>query len=216
MKFTEILKELRENRDQNMSQAARELKVKYTTYVGWASGKREPDLESLTRIANHYGVTLDYLVSGGAEDGGGAYYTQIEQPRDSFDSEAAPFVRRTAGMVCVPLLGGGPEEVFISPQMASQGRHFAIRVTDGEMERAGIGKGDVLIVRETDLPESGTVAVLEEDGRYIALRCHRFEAGTLYAPEAGNRGRECIYVPNKGISPGHRFMGRAVECRRSL
>ena len=56
------LKELREERGFNMSEAARFLKQKYTTYVNHEKGNREPNSEDLKAYANAYGVSIDYLL----------------------------------------------------------------------------------------------------------------------------------------------------------
>ena len=56
------LKELREEKGFNMSEMAKELGLAYTTYIGYEKGEREPNSERLKELANHFGVTVDYLV----------------------------------------------------------------------------------------------------------------------------------------------------------
>ena len=56
------LKELRDLRGWNMKKAAKELEIPYTTYVGYEKGDRGMDSEVLKRLANFYGVTVDYLL----------------------------------------------------------------------------------------------------------------------------------------------------------
>ena len=56
------LKELRDLRGWNMKKAAQELEIPYTTYVGYEKGERGMDSEVLLRLANFYGVTVDYLI----------------------------------------------------------------------------------------------------------------------------------------------------------
>lgn len=45
-----------------MRQVAEKLKIPYTTYVNYEKGLREPNSEMLIKIANYYGVTIDYLL----------------------------------------------------------------------------------------------------------------------------------------------------------
>ena len=64
------LKELREYRNQSISQAAEFIGVSRKMYINWTSGKAAgvgqiystPSLEYLIKIANAYHVTLDYLL----------------------------------------------------------------------------------------------------------------------------------------------------------
>ena len=45
-----------------MAEAARDLEIPYTTYVGYEKGDREPNSEMLIKISNYYGVSVDYLI----------------------------------------------------------------------------------------------------------------------------------------------------------
>lgn len=56
------LKELREERKWNMTEAAKFLNQKYTTYVNHEKGYREPNSDDLVLYAKKYGVSIDYLV----------------------------------------------------------------------------------------------------------------------------------------------------------
>ncbi len=58
MKFSERLRELRRQRTQK--EMAELLGVKPNNYNGWENGK-EPNVETMIKIANFHGVTLDYL-----------------------------------------------------------------------------------------------------------------------------------------------------------
>lgn len=56
------LKELREQRKISQNQLAKELNLNTVTYNNWETGKREPNIETLIKLADFYNVTLDYLV----------------------------------------------------------------------------------------------------------------------------------------------------------
>lgn len=45
-----------------MKQAAESLELPYTTYVNYEKGVREPNSETLIRIADFYNVSTDYLM----------------------------------------------------------------------------------------------------------------------------------------------------------
>lgn len=54
--------ELRQKRDVSMMQAAKELNIPYTTYVNYEKGDREPNSEMLIKLADYFGVSVDYLI----------------------------------------------------------------------------------------------------------------------------------------------------------
>ena len=56
------LKELRLLLGWNMKKAAQELGIPYTTYIGYEKGEREPNSEMLIKLADFYGVSIDYLI----------------------------------------------------------------------------------------------------------------------------------------------------------
>ncbi|MEG0941869.1 MAG: helix-turn-helix transcriptional regulator [Oscillospiraceae bacterium] len=56
------MKELREDRSLSMKAAALRLELPYTTYVNYEKGYREPNSETLIKIADFFHVTVDYLI----------------------------------------------------------------------------------------------------------------------------------------------------------
>ena len=55
------LRELREKKNLTQTALAKDLKVSNTTISNWEAGYRQPDLDSLIRLANYFDVSLDYL-----------------------------------------------------------------------------------------------------------------------------------------------------------
>lgn len=56
------LKELREAAGYSQYSFAREFGVAQSTVGGWEAGKREPNFETIQRIADFFGVSVDYLL----------------------------------------------------------------------------------------------------------------------------------------------------------
>ena len=56
------LHELREEQVLNMSQMAQALNMKYTTYISYEKGEREPNSELLIKFAKFFDVSIDYLI----------------------------------------------------------------------------------------------------------------------------------------------------------
>ena len=61
MKFQRI-RDLREDHDKKQIELANYLEIKQSTYSEYESGKINIPIDMLIKIADFYGVTLDYLV----------------------------------------------------------------------------------------------------------------------------------------------------------
>ncbi|MDN6663174.1 MAG: helix-turn-helix domain-containing protein [Tetragenococcus koreensis] len=60
--FAERLKELRKSKPHlTQTDMAKMLGIAKTTYASYEQGKRTPDIELQNKIADYFGVTLDYL-----------------------------------------------------------------------------------------------------------------------------------------------------------
>ena len=63
------LKKIREKTGMNMTEFARFMNVKYTTYAGYENGSREPGYEFLILIAKYCHTTTDYILGLTDQDG---------------------------------------------------------------------------------------------------------------------------------------------------
>lgn len=62
MRFSEILQDLREDRDISRKEMASYLNISLSTLGMYEQGRREPNIEMLIRIADYFNVSLDFLV----------------------------------------------------------------------------------------------------------------------------------------------------------
>lgn len=60
--FSKRLKELRKNRNLTQTGLANALNLSHGAIAMYETGKRQPDNETLTRIADYFGVSVDYLL----------------------------------------------------------------------------------------------------------------------------------------------------------
>lgn len=60
------IRELRKKNKLTMKELGKQVGVVEGTISQYETGKRQPDIEMLSKLANYFGVTIDYLV-GGAE-----------------------------------------------------------------------------------------------------------------------------------------------------
>lgn len=56
------LKTIRKQRNMRQEDIARYLNVKQATYSGYESGKYEPTIETLCKLADYYKVSIDFLI----------------------------------------------------------------------------------------------------------------------------------------------------------
>lgn len=59
--FSERLAELRDSRNLSQKEVAKEFGVVVRAYQRYEYGEREPQLSVLVRMADFYGVSIDYL-----------------------------------------------------------------------------------------------------------------------------------------------------------
>ncbi|GIM32757.1 MAG: helix-turn-helix transcriptional regulator [Paraclostridium bifermentans] len=62
MKFAEILKEERLQTGLNQVEFAKIFNVTKQTVSNWENGNRNPDSSTLSKLADYFGVTVDYLL----------------------------------------------------------------------------------------------------------------------------------------------------------
>ncbi len=60
--FSEVLKQLRKDRKVTQTELGNYCGYSHVAVVKWENGQREPSIETLTKIADFFDVTLDYLL----------------------------------------------------------------------------------------------------------------------------------------------------------
>lgn len=63
--FSEKVKQLRVESERTQSQVAAYLNIEQSSYAGYESGKRQPRLDTLVKLAELYDVSCDYLLRDG-------------------------------------------------------------------------------------------------------------------------------------------------------
>lgn len=62
MDYPQRLAELRKKKGFTQGELCEELGIKVNAYREWEMGRRRPELESLIKLAEYYGVSMDYLL----------------------------------------------------------------------------------------------------------------------------------------------------------
>ena len=167
--FEELLKE----KGVSAYRVAQETGVSTATLTSWKKGVYTPKPEKLQKIADFFGVQLDYLT--GASD----FKTKKEMLQHFDDVYNTPALqsdvfRLEKGMK-IPVLGsvaaGTPifaEENYIgseeiSEELASTGEFFGLKIK-GDSMSPRISDGDIVIVRQQDDAESGDIVIVLING----------------------------------------------------
>ena len=61
MKYNEVLRQLRKEKDKTIEVVAKQLEMSTDRYGKYERGERQPDIDTLITIADYYKVSLDYL-----------------------------------------------------------------------------------------------------------------------------------------------------------
>lgn len=148
------LSQLRQEKGLNMREAARQLGMPYTTYVNYEKGTREPNSETLIRLAKFYGTSIDYLLCKSDSPPG---------------RDIPPGFEPMPKMKKVPLIGaiacGDPitamenreGEIDVPEDISCD---FALRCKGNSMIGAGIHDGDAVYIRIQPEVENGQIAAV--------------------------------------------------------
>jgi len=132
--------------------------IKQSTFATWKQKGRDPKSEYCAAIAEFLGVSTNYILNG-------------EEPDNT----------STIQGVRIPVLGtiiaGIPidaiEDILdyeeITPEMASCGEYFGLKVKGSSMEPR-ICEGDIVIIRQQPDIESGEIAVVMINGNEATLK----------------------------------------------
>ncbi len=74
----DIFEQLLQKRGLTSYKVAKEAGVTQTALSNWKSGKSTPTTKTLQKIADYFGVTIDYLMTGEEKDSESVYYLNDE------------------------------------------------------------------------------------------------------------------------------------------
>lgn len=199
--FSKNLIELRQQRNLTQRNLALKLGISNATISRAEKGSVIPDTDTVGKIADFFGVTVDYLLGNISEMKG----------------------------IKIPVLGsipaGIPLEAItdildyeeIPEKMAKSGEYFALKVK-GDSMAPKILNGDIVIIRKQEDAESGNVCVVMINGYDATLKeIKKDTAGIWVLPYNPNSDFKPTFYSKKEIEElPVRIIGVAVEIRRSL
>lgn len=198
------LKELRKSRNLTQAELAKILGIAQPTLSGWENDKFQIDDDIKTKIADYFGVTVDYLL--GRED-----ITKLS-------NYLGPVIETKK----IPIIGTvkcGPNGlafedidgyVYVDDDLT--GEIFALRCKGDSMKFEAIDDGDIAIVRRQDDVECGELAVVVVNGDEGTLkRVRKFEGGIIL--EAANPDYPPRIFTGEDLNK-IKIVGKVLETRR--
>ena len=192
------LKAARQAKHMTQTDVANYIGLTQGAYSNWERGETKIDGVQLSRLAELFEVSVDYLL--GKTDIPGNKYIRI------------PVLGRVAAGIPIDAI----EEVIdwedISADTAGGGEYFGLQIQGHSMEPK-ISDGDVVIVRRQPDVDSGDIAVVLVNGDDATVkRIKKSPQGVTLIPS--NPAYEPMYYSNEEIeSLPVTILGRVVELR---
>lgn len=181
---------------------AKDFGIAQSTVGGWESGKREPNFETVQKLADYFNVSVDYLLG------------RDEAPVSSPSSSGAwiPVLGKVQAGVPVEAIQDIIDYEDISNISKDPAEYFALQVKGASMEPK-FSEGDVVIVKKQDTAEDGEIVIALVNGDEATIKKLKKRAdGIVLLPL--NQQYDMMYYTAADIeSLPVRILGKVVELR---
>lgn len=171
---------LLEEKGVKTSEVAKATMIHPSTFTDWKKGKSSPKIDKLEKVAEYFGVQVDYLT-------GKTEFKTKEEMFRHFDQQAAPDLReqvadagtfvdltdeiytpiKVLGYVAAGVPIEAQEDVigfeYIPERWTKSGKYFGLQIK-GDSMSPRISEGDTVIVRQQDDAESGDIVIVRING----------------------------------------------------
>lgn len=216
MKFSERLKQLRAEAGLSQSDMGKIIKISKSSVNMYERGEREPGLDTLEAIADHFNVDMDYLL-GKTETRRKYDFSSLTLHESAV--RIPVYGKVAAGIPIAAVTDFSSEDPDdweeIPAQMARSGEYIALRI-DGDSMEPRIRKGDVVIVRLQEQVESGDIAIVFVNGDDAVCKRVRWTDAGLTLISSNPSYEPLFFTPAEVESLPVRFLGKVVELRGKL
>lgn len=201
------LKELREREKISQKALAQILGVSQSTVGMWENGKNKPEHDTLLKLANHFNVSIDYLV-GSSPD---------------YSADADPNILQLAEVPMVNVYGeiaaGNPilaQENIIGvmpfPGLKNPSEYFCLRIKGDSMINAGIQNGSTVLIHKQNYAENGQIVACLVNGESATLKRFLCKKETVVLMPENSHFEPIILNKSEFENGTARIMGVAVQC----
>lgn len=213
MSFSEQLKKARLARGYTQQQVADAIGITKSTYCGYETNKRKPDVHKIKQLADFLHTSGDVLLETGIDDS--ANYVEGSPLRGNL-ATAPDNIMPMPAAYTVPLLGtiacGEPilaaenieDNVEVPEHIHAD---FALRCKGDSMINARIHDGDIVYIRQQPAVNNGEIAAVLIGDEATLKRVYVYEDHVVLQPE--NPAYEPL-VYFKDAMQAVRILGKAV------
>ena len=147
------LKQLRTHSNLSQQKMADVLGISRSAVAMWETGGSEPDNKTLEKIADFFGVSVDYLLGRDDEP----------RPHTKKKGIKIPVLGRVAAGIPITAIEDILNYEEIEESLAKTGDFYGLQIKGTSMEPK-FSEGDVVIVRQQSDVESGDIAIVLVNG----------------------------------------------------
>ena len=193
------LKDLRKQKGFTQVQLSKMLHVQQASISAWENDVAKPDFDNQVKLAELYGVSIDELHG-------------LTTPSPSGRGVTIPVLGKVQAGIPIDAIEEILDYEEITPEMASQGKHFALMVRGDSMYPRFV-EGDVVIVRCQNDVDTGDIAVILVNGNDATVKkIKKSPQGLTLIPL--NAAYDYINYTNEDIERlPVQILGKVVELR---
>lgn len=196
------LREARKAKGLTQVEVSRIIGISQNGYSDWETGKNRVDARSLGRLAELYGVTVNYLLG-------------IDENDAPAKSVRIPVLGSVAAGIPIEAIQDIVDYEEIDADMAAAGEYFGLRIKGSSMEPR-IREGDVVIVRRQEEAETGDTVVVLVNGDSATVKRIKIEPnGIALIPNNPAYDTRFYSAAEVELLPV-RIIGKVVELRGKL
>ena len=193
---------IRKSKKLTQAQVAEYLKIDKTTYCKYETGKSEPDVKTLKKIAEYFGTTVEYLIGN----------TDDPSPNKK-EGYRIPVLGTVAAGIPLTAIENIEDWEEIDPELLKDGSEYVGLKIHGHSMEPRMRDGDVVIVRLQDDCNTGDIAIVIVNGdEATCKKIKKTPEGIMLIPL--NQNFEPMFYSNKEIVElPVRIFGKVVELR---
>lgn len=201
------IKELRTQRGISQAELGRFVGVERSTICQYEKGTRMPDNNTLIKIADYFGVSVDYLL-GRTET---KTPPEIQGAIDVGELEMYPIPLLGCVVAGVPIESQENLDGYVYINHKPKEEYFALKVFGDSMINAGIPDGAILIVHKQSYAENGNIVVALLNNEQT-VKYFKTMGNDMYLVPANNN---YLPIPIRNTD-NFLILGKVVEIRFSL
>ena len=201
--FASILRNLRKANHVTQRHLADSLYIDCSTVTKWETGKAIPSPETLNKVADYFGVSVDYLLGR---------TNSRSAPDDSSKGVKVPVLGNVQAGIPIEAVEDIIDYEEISQEMASRGDYFALKVRGTSMEPK-FSEGDVVIVKKQNTADTGDIVIALVNGNDATIKKLKYTKEGLYLLPSNPEFEPMFFSKHEVVTLPVTICGVVVELR---